>query len=49
MPTLSKVAEVVVLLTYIQEVPFSNLGQDTDYPDGLFFVILLILSRQMPG
>jgi hypothetical protein len=35
MSTLRKLAEVVALLTCIQEVPFSNLGQDTNYPDGL--------------
>jgi hypothetical protein len=34
--TPSKVAEVVVLLTCIQEVFFSNLDQDTNYPNGLF-------------
>jgi hypothetical protein len=31
--TLSKIAEAVMLLTYIQEVTDLNLGQDTDYPD----------------
>jgi hypothetical protein len=42
-----KLVQEVILLTYIREVPSSNLGKDTDYPDWIF-VILLSLSLRMP-
>jgi hypothetical protein len=48
MSTLSKVAEVEVLLTCIQEGPFHILAR-TPITLMDFIVILLILFRQMPG
>jgi hypothetical protein len=43
---LSKLAQVVILLIYICEMPGLNLGQDTDYPDR-YFVAFLNPSKQM--
>ena len=39
---------MVTLLTCIQEVSGSNLGQDIDCP-GSCFMLFMSLSRQMPG
>jgi hypothetical protein len=43
--TLRKMAEVVMLLTYIQELTSSNLGQDTHYPE--VSVVFLNPSQQI--
>jgi hypothetical protein len=34
--------QAVILLTYIWEVPSSNLGHDTDYPDRLFVMFFCL-------
>jgi hypothetical protein len=43
------VSIAVTLLRHIRELLCSNLGQDTDYPDGrFFFAVFLSSSWQMP-
>jgi hypothetical protein len=44
--TPSKLADVLMLFNYIQEVPSSNFGWDTDYPDGVFMVFLSPSSQR---
>ena len=33
-----KLAQVEIFLTHILEIPSSNLGMDSDYPDILYFL-----------
>lgn len=47
--TPSKLAQVVKLLTYIQEDPSLNLDKESDYPDWSFFMAFLSPSMQMLG
>jgi hypothetical protein len=41
------VVEWLTFPRYIREVPFSNLGMETDYPDR-FLVVFLSPSMRMP-
>jgi hypothetical protein len=40
---------VAVFLLRIREVPGSNLGPETGYPDWSFLVVFLSPSRKIPG
>jgi hypothetical protein len=46
---LSKLIQMVTLQTCIQEVPTSDLNQDTNYNDWGFIMVFLSPSRQNPG